>query len=280
MTKLNEGLVVNALACRHAKDVFVPGCKTGATWLRSKEYPLQIMDAWAMNRSWANPAVTCYEVKCSKSDFMGDKKWRGYLPYCNEFYFATPWKMVFPEELPGAECGLVWVTENGSRCVTKRRAQYREVDIPESLWRYILMCRTRIDAEIDPGDRGANRAEQAKTLLAKKAEWSEIGHLFARHIREQADKVEIENHRLKKEMERCDEVKAILKELGVESALHLTQWNLREDIIHHLEALEAEWPKVERPLNDFLNDFKVVQQAIKRAREDREKALAAKVVSP
>src|SRR5690606_10345987 len=33
--------------------------------------------------------IVIIEVKASKADFLQDKKWRSYLPYCHEFYFLT-----------------------------------------------------------------------------------------------------------------------------------------------------------------------------------------------
>lgn len=41
-----------------------------------------------------------FEVKVSRSDFQSDRKWQNYLPYVNQFYFATVPDVIKPEELP------------------------------------------------------------------------------------------------------------------------------------------------------------------------------------
>jgi len=41
-----------------------------------------------MPRPLLNPACTGYDIKISRSDFLGDEKWTGYLPLCNLLYFG------------------------------------------------------------------------------------------------------------------------------------------------------------------------------------------------
>jgi hypothetical protein len=41
--------------------------------------------------------VWCVEVKSSRADFMSDRKWEGYLGWCDRFFFAVPDS--FPDEL-------------------------------------------------------------------------------------------------------------------------------------------------------------------------------------
>ena len=78
--------VLELLAAKHSRDVFVPECKNGATHFADG---MQKIDAWAMKKSWASPCVTAHEIKVSRADFLKDDKWPGYLPYCNQFYFVT-----------------------------------------------------------------------------------------------------------------------------------------------------------------------------------------------
>ena len=59
-------------------------------------------------------AVIGYEVKVSRSDFKGDKKWPSYTPYFNRFYFATPPGIVLPGEIP-EEIGLVELRGEGTK---------------------------------------------------------------------------------------------------------------------------------------------------------------------
>ena len=248
-----------ALRRKHESDVFVDQCKTGPTqMLRGGE--LQVMDAWAMAKSWAHPCVTCYEIKVSRSDFLGDKKWRGYLPYCNLMFFATPWKLVMPEELPGEECGLVWITETGGRCVVKRPAKYREVEIPETVWRYILMWRAKITNEARYS--AIDRAQQVKDLLAKKAEMKDLGWNFARHIARKAEEIERESSRLKDENKTLAAVKDMLAELGFTSPHQLREWRMREQIVEALASMPPEWGKFREAARRFLEVYTNVEKTM------------------
>lgn len=125
------------LAAKHSDDVFMTEVKDGATQTRQHVR----LDAWAMKKSWADPRSWGYEIKVSRSDFKGDDKFHRYLPLCTQFYFVCPWGMIQPEELQ-AECGLLWVAKTENRLWEKKRAPYRAIELPESLYRYVLMCRT------------------------------------------------------------------------------------------------------------------------------------------
>ena len=122
--------LLDLLAVKHGKDVFVPECKDGPTWggehLR--------LDAWAMARSWTRPLTWGYEIKITRRDFMQDKKWQSYLGFCSEFYFVTTANVIKPEELP-AEAGLMVASKNLTRLYTKKKAQRRQVEVPEEFYR-------------------------------------------------------------------------------------------------------------------------------------------------
>lgn len=258
-TRMHSEDVCRALAHRHESDVFVDQCKTGATQ-RSRPGELQVMDAWAMAKSWAHPCVTCYEIKVTRSDFLGDKKWRGYLPYCNQMFFATPWKLVTPEELPGEECGLIWVTETGGRCVVKRPAKYREVEIPEDVWRYILMWRARITG--DSQYSKVDKVQMIKDLLAKDAELKELGYMFARHVAKKAEKVEWENDRLKAENKLLAGVRDLLAELGFTDVHQLREWRMREQVVEALASMPPEWGKVRAAARRFIEVYTNVEKTM------------------
>ena len=50
--------------------------------------------------------IRIWEVKSCRADFVSDKKWESYLPYCTHFAFAAPEGAISPDELP-KEIGLV-----------------------------------------------------------------------------------------------------------------------------------------------------------------------------
>jgi hypothetical protein len=45
------------------------------------------------------------EVKSSRADFISDRKWTGYLPWCDRFFWAID--EAFPRDLLPAEAGLI-----------------------------------------------------------------------------------------------------------------------------------------------------------------------------
>ncbi len=49
--------------------------------------------------------LTIVEIKSSLEDFRADRKWRGYLDYCDRFFFAVAED--FPKEVLPEECGLM-----------------------------------------------------------------------------------------------------------------------------------------------------------------------------
>lgn len=60
------------------------------------------MDVLALGK---NNEIWCIEVKSSRADFLSDRKWEGYLGWCDRFFFAVP--EAFPDELLPYEHGLI-----------------------------------------------------------------------------------------------------------------------------------------------------------------------------
>lgn len=117
---MTEAQILDVLASKHTRDLFVPHCKTGPSWGSTghcacgRKYPSFgfILDAWVMPFSWTKP-IRGYEIKVSASDFRRDRKWIGYLKYCNLFYFVCPWGVIPPGLVP-EEAGLIYVTKTGA----------------------------------------------------------------------------------------------------------------------------------------------------------------------
>ena len=49
--------------------------------------------------------IWCVEVKSSRADYLADRKWEGYLGWCDRFFFAVPES--FPDEILPPEHGLI-----------------------------------------------------------------------------------------------------------------------------------------------------------------------------
>lgn len=174
------GDILSLLGIRHSRDVFIPECKDGGTWNGTHRR----LDAWAMPCSWSQWTTYGYEIKVSRSDFLKDNKWRGYLDLCHNFYFVCPWGMIDPSELPN-EAGLLYATKNFSRLYTKKKAPPRDVQIPESLYAYILMSRVRIiprGHEDNPDYTTRDNAAYWKNWLEQKDQNQELGYRVSRRV--------------------------------------------------------------------------------------------------
>lgn len=210
INNLSARTLLDLLSEKHSKDIFVSECKVGCSYIGAPR-----LDAWVMKPSWSNPLAIGYEIKVSRHDFFNDEKWRSYLPYCNEFYFVCPPKTILVDEVP-ENTGLLYSSSTGTRLFTKKKAKYRDIEIPNDIFRYILMSRTRIRPEFS-NKKGTQVAYWRKWLQEKK-EKTEIGCRVSTRIREiveeRIDKVERENKRLKERMESYDGIIKIIEELG------------------------------------------------------------------
>lgn len=200
--------ILEALSLRHLGDVFVPECKIGPSCFVG----CPRLDAWVMKKSWTNPLTIGYEIKVSRGDFLSDNKWQSYLPYCNEFYFACPSKMIDKSEVPDV-AGLLYLTSTGTRLICKKKAPYRDVQIPEEVFRYILMARVYV-TNVDIVN--ISSCEYWKNWLREKEENRELGHRVSEAIRSKVIDVEQENRRLKGKIEEYEDVEKLLKQFGIE----------------------------------------------------------------
>lgn len=81
----------------------------------------------------ANDNIRIIEIKRTRADFVGDKKWKKYLNYCNYFYFLAPHGIIKPEELPSG-VGLIEVDSFGGASSTlsaNRKELIHNINIQE-----------------------------------------------------------------------------------------------------------------------------------------------------
>jgi hypothetical protein len=138
--KITSDKILKALAQRHIDDFFMTEVKNGPTQYGSHFR----MDAVAIKKSWANPCISCYEVKVDRQDFLRDEKWPVYMGYCNRFSFACPEELIQKEELP-PEVGLYWYTGKDRPFKILRHPMYRTLEIPADFFMYIIMCKIQSD---------------------------------------------------------------------------------------------------------------------------------------
>lgn len=225
--KFTSDMVMAALKAKHSEDVFVPECKDGPS-----NGSFSRMDAWVMPRSWAHPDITCYEVKVSRQDFVGDIKWRNYLPCCNYLYFATAPGIVKDGELP-AEVGHLELSKTGNRLFLRKKAARREANVDQvnQVMRYILMWRAHVgrDKEVS-GSLGASRWEN---VLAEKAEKRRYGHMLGKRIgriyQDDVSRVESENAKLRRQHENYESIRRCIQKVGLDPEM-CSEWHFNSKL--------------------------------------------------
>jgi len=119
------------------------------------------------------------------------------------------------------------VASTGSTLFTRVKAPYVNRVIPEGLYRYLLMARTRVVSQYEPVS-GRARFE---AMIKQKAEDAYFGHVSGKKLRDMIEKritlVEVENMRLKREVERTQDVRDALVEIGLDPAERST-WAVRD----------------------------------------------------
>jgi hypothetical protein len=228
------------LESRHSKDVWIPECKDGPTWGSDGMVRL---DGWAMKKSWSNFCSYGYEIKVSRQDFLKDDKWQAYLGLCNEFYFVCPPKIIQPTELP-PEAGLLWTSAKSTMLYTKKKAPRRQVDIPLELLIYIIMCRVKIVPSTLYYGEEKDRSEYWKNWLSKKREDQGIGHAASKRlrelIREQIEKIDYENRRLKSEIDDLRDVQEFCAELGFKKINRYTARTIKNTVSDAIKGIPDE----------------------------------------
>jgi hypothetical protein len=230
---------------------------------------MQRMDAWALKKSWAHPLARGYEIKVSRSDFMGDDKWRGYLPCCNEFYFVAPPGVIKPEEV-AAEAGLLVCSTNGTRLYAKKKAPYRDVEIPESVYRYVLF--SRVNTRQDNYHAGRDKATFWREWLEGKQELQQIGRWVSRSLRkrlsEEIDKRDTEQLRLARELETLKDTRTMLTNLGFAPDHVPQEYQLKRKLAELKRAVPARLIQALRDAEEELSRSRKVLAALVQDTEE------------
>lgn len=225
MGKITAQMLQDLLEVKHSKDLYISECKDGPTW----DTDHLRVDGIAIAKSWAHPCITGYEIKVSRSDFKRDEKWPQYLGLCNEFYFVTPPGLIKLSELPD-NVGLIVCSKNAKRLFTKRKAENRDIEFPQSMIQYILNSRVEVvakSARREWADRH-NTAEAWRWWLEENRATKWLGRNASKAIRgvidKEIDEVRSENAKLKKINAEFDEIRNILEKLGVKTE---REWDIR-----------------------------------------------------
>ena len=144
MSKIRAHIITHSLSKKHEKDAFFTEVKNGSTWFSSN---LLRLDAVAIKKSWRQPCITGYEVKVDRQDFLRDEKWPLYKDCCNRLYFACPTGLIEQDELPD-DIGLIYYNPEKESLYTKKKALFRNIDMPVDLLYYLIIC--RLDSDRHP----------------------------------------------------------------------------------------------------------------------------------
>jgi hypothetical protein len=137
--------ISRCLSEKHKKinDLYFDECKNGSTWFAKNGEQLRL-DGWAMNKSYANPTYTGYEIKVDRGDFMRDEKWERYLPYCHRFYFVCPRGLIKMNEITDPNVGLIYYNRDSpvQKLRTVKTCHKRSIDTPPAeFFQYLLFSR-------------------------------------------------------------------------------------------------------------------------------------------
>lgn len=242
--------ILELLHRKHSVERFVSvdECKTGSTWFSPTCLRL---DMWVMARSYAHPRFIGYEIKVNRQDFLRDTKWPDYLPYCTEFYFVAPAGIIDPTEVP-EQAGLLVASKNVKRLMTKKKAPFRDVEIPISLLTYILMSRARIVGDMF---QTQPKTEIWKDWLRQAKSNKKLGYGLGVEIRKRVDRevkeIKARNGALVEENNKLQHVKDWLKIQGVSLNDVTTGYGLKRN---RLEEILSGLPY------GFVDDVKRAQQ--------------------
>lgn len=207
---MNSTDIKKALANSHTKDFFMTEVKTGSSWMSD----VQIFDGFAMTKSWTKLKYTGYEIKISRSDFLQDNKWMGYLPYCNEFYWVCPKDLIKKDEI-SENTGLIYYYPDSGCLRRVKKAPYREIDHPVEVLIYMLMWRVEDGSKYPFFNK---KQEYFKEWIKNKEFNYRLGKEVAQAISERVKKVEdieAENNRLKGRLEDYEAIKQVCKDAGM-----------------------------------------------------------------
>lgn len=243
--KMTEARILDLLAEKHARDVFVPQCKDGPTHGASHRK----LDAWAMPRSWVDLRFIGYEIKVSRSDWIGDHKIADYLALCTDLYVVAPAGIVQAEELPQG-VGLMEPSKAGRRLFTRRKAAYRDVAPPVELFAYILMCRAQISRH-ELGLSKEERIDQYRRFVndedARRQLGQQVSHKLRSLIRDKVAAAETRAMLAEQRAGNLESCADVLRQLGI-TPENASSWRLRQrltddcgltDVRRAIASLEA-----------------------------------------
>ena len=255
--KMTARDIRDLLETKHSKDLVVHEAPIGPGGSGQ-------IDTWVLRRSWTRASTIGYEIKVTRSDFVGDQKWMAYLPACNEFYFAVAPGVCDPREIPEG-VGLMVASSTGTRLYTKIKAPRRVdgVEAIEDVMRSLLINRADIRESRFSG-RVQTRDERIACWRRRCDEGRIVGHLVARAIQERWDELEMKAIRAQREVARLDEFKRVLSQHGFDP--EASRWVFQNNIKARLGT------EIDNVLNRALQDLTELRSRLPKGDGDDKKS--------
>ena len=217
LNNIDSDHILSLLYSRHSKDVIVPECKNGKTWITSGLLELHVS---VLCRTYSPLTTIGYEIKCNRQDFERDQKWQRYLDLCHEFYFVCPAGLIRNMDVP-PHVGIIWATK--ARLHTKQKAKRIEPDTEKlnRLLIYILMSRSKIVANMykanSPDDVAPeNRLQSLREYVEDANARKELAYFVKGHVREIYELLEKKGWDLDSRERRVENFRYRLSKLGIE----------------------------------------------------------------
>lgn len=217
MSEVTSREIKMALANRHGnREFFITECKNGPTGTGMLQF-----DGLAIYKSWAHPNIVGYEIKISRSDYMRDNKFFGYMPFCHELYFVVPKGLIDRMELPN-DIGLMYYNPETKALITKKKAIHRKIEISAEMLLYVIM--NRLDSDRLPFN--STKAEYWRDWLAGKTSDRELGWHVNCKLLKRIGELETENQRysnFKEDRIELDNIHKVLKKHGLSTWCNVSE---------------------------------------------------------
>ena len=192
---------------------FTTYVRSGPSWATKDYFEL---DGLAIRRSWSRFAISIFEVKVNRSDFLRDSKWSDYRNYCNRLYLACPEGLIKLEEVP-SDVGLLWYTKAKNIRVV-RNAAHREIEVPWKFLALILFSHVQNDRHPFFTDK----REYFESWLKHRTLDVQLGYKVSQGLqeaikeaRESADKANLRVVNLEAELVEFKELQKCLEQNGI-----------------------------------------------------------------
>ncbi|MBP2635531.1 MAG: hypothetical protein H6Q72_1438 [Firmicutes bacterium] len=198
-----------------------------------------LADVITIKPSYTRFCLSIFEVKVTRSDFLGDiraEKWKRYLPHCHRFYFATLPEVAKKDDIP-SEAG--WIVKGPNSWTYRKAAPARDIMIPENTLLSMLFVKER-----DPRGLHLKKLSDAEWEAKNRNRFHDIAKIVGKEVAQAyADRHSLKDKiwRLDDQIKLMDEYLQQMREviqngLGMPKKSWLFAWNIKD----RLEELKAE----------------------------------------